>query len=350
VPFFCAGTDREEANEYEYARMMADRTGSELFSVSVSSGCFAEDWDFLVGEKGLPLSTPNEISIYGLSAALREKCTVTLTGEGADEIFGGYSQPHFSAYDFDRCARTPETADTDSAFGMAMLMMYGRSFFINDTDHYTATCCWMPYAIKERLFKDNVWDSLEQDNALFLFYEDFFNSLSKCSSLDKRLHLHAEFNLENLLNRIDNSSMSASVEARVPFNDHRIVEFAFRMPDEYKIDWTSAQAAQKGAELPAAEIDRLGLIETKKLPRRAFSAFLPDEIIKRRKMSFPVPFRDWFSGPLAGEIKELCLDSDFSRDFFDKKTVSAMLEKHDRNLWLTANLCKWWDVLNSVIV
>ena len=155
------------------------------------------------------------------------------------------------------------------------------------------------------------------------------------------MHLHAEFNLENLLGRIDNSTMSASIEARVPFNDHRIAEFAFTMPDSYKMAWRNPEAAEKGKNITAAEIDRLDLLETKRLPREAFRNALPQEIIDRKKMSFPVPFEKWFSGELLPEIRDICMESALAKNIFNSRAIEKMIARKDRNLWLIANLCKW---------
>lgn len=347
LPLFCAGTDDEKSNEFVFAEMIAAKLGVELKKVVLDAGKFSENWGLLTSLKGLPLCTPNEISIYKLAEALRKECTVTLTGEGADEIFGGYTLPHFSAYDYDRCARSPETADTSSPFAMAMLMRHGRSFFINDTDHYTATDSWMNFNEKSRIFNAEVWDGIDEDGGLFAFYEDFFAELDGCSTFDKRMHLHAEFNLENLLSRIDNSTMAASVEARVPFTDYRIAELLFTLPDEYKMSWLNPDAEKKGRELPCQEIDKMGLIETKRLLRNAYRNELPDEIVQRKKMSFPVPFNKWFYGPLFEEVKELCLDSAFTGEYFNKNTVEKLVASPDKNMWLVSNLCRWWNIVGK---
>ncbi|OGV56897.1 MAG: asparagine synthase (glutamine-hydrolyzing) [Lentisphaerae bacterium GWF2_44_16] len=347
LPLFCAGTDDEKSNEYKYAELIAEQLKTPLNRVSIGADNFAKDWAFLVSMKGMPLSTPNEISIYNLSAALRKQCTVTLTGEGADEVFGGYIQPHFSAYDFDRCARSAAAADTKSEFAMSMIMLYGRSFFINDTDHHTSTDCWFSYSARKSVFNDLTWKSIDEDNELFAFYEDFFDTVKDCSSFDKRMHLHAEFNLENLLSRIDNCSMSASVEARVPFTDYRLVEKVFSMPDSFKMNWRNKKAEEEGASLTATEIDRHNLLETKRLLRNAFRNDIPEAIVMRKKMSFPVPFDKWFYGPLLPQIKELCMSSGFTDKYFSKAEMENIFARKDRNLWLVANLCRWHEEIEK---
>ena len=345
LPVFCAGSDDEKLNEYHYAEAIARQIGSPLHRISVNAAGFSADWDLLLKNKGLPLSTPNEISIFHLASELKKQCTVTLTGEGADEIFGGYGQPHFAAFDFDRCPR--EREEPESAFALAMTMLHGRHFFINDTDHYTSTSAWMSYPERQGLFLPDIQARLDDDNQLFAFYEDYFGSLDGLSGIDKRLHLHAEFNLENLLNRVDSSTMAASVEARVPFTDHEMAEFAFSLPDRYKLDWVDEQARQRGRDLTSVAIDREGLLATKRLPREAFRADLPAEIVNRPKMSFPVPYQKWFGQEMNAEITALCLESKFSRQYCRPELIKPMLARQDRSLWLTANLCRWWETISG---
>ena len=342
LPVFCAGSDAAEMNEFDYAAAHADGLGLDLRREVIDASRFADTWRLLIREKHLPLSTPNEISIYALAAALRRECTVTLTGEGADEVLGGYIQPQFGAYDYDRTPRQPED-ERDDELSWALRLAFGRAWFMNDTDHHLSTGTWLRLPEKQDLFRDGVWDALEGDAEMICFYEDFFNALDGCSTFDKRMHLHARLNLENLLLRVDSSTMAASVEARVPFTDHRLVELAFSLPDEFKMRWRDADAEAASQTLPVARIDDADLLETKVLARRAFAADLAPAIVGRRKMSFPVPFTDWFGGALAGHIEELCLDSALTRDYFRRPAVERMLNQRDPRLWLVANLAAWWE-------
>ncbi len=347
LPLFCAGTDVEAANEYHFADLIGQAVGTTVERECITPTTFTRYWSDLIRQKGLPLSTPNEVSIFRLAAALRRKCAVTLTGEGADEVFGGYVQPHFSAYDYDRCPHAPEDVDEMSPFALSMIMKYGRAWFINDTDHYLTSCSWFNLPQKHRLLTTDSWEALEDDTELFACYETFFDGLSECSTFDKRMHLFARFNLENLLFRVDSSTMAASVEARVPFNDHRLVEFAFAMPDSFKMDWRDASSRMRGRDMTADAVDTLDLVETKRLPRHAFQNALPAEIVKRKKMSFPVPFNDWFATSMCEEIRELCSGSDLMNTYFRSDAVSEIVDRGDKNLWLVANLCRWWQDVND---
>ena len=348
IPLFCAGTNDNSLNEFDYADLMAASLGTSAERKIITAEEFGSNWPKLIANKGLPLSTPNEVSIFKLAEALKQHCTVTLTGEGADEIFGGYVQPHFGAYDYDRTVRNPTDIDESDPFTWAMIMKYGRAFFMNDTDHFLTTCRWMGLCEKSQFFKPEIWDVLEDDDEMISFYEDFFERLSGCTTFDKRLHLHANFNLENLLSRVDSSTMYASVEARVPFTDYRLIEFAFSLPDSYKMNWVDEDAFEKGKTLVVERIDEQSLLETKKLPRHAYCEKLPDEVVERRKMSFPVPFDGWFSSSLNNYLREVCSNSELSMALFNQQMINTMLDVGDKNLWLVANLFLWWDQIEAL--
>jgi len=344
LPLFCAGSDDERFNEYSYAETMARKLGLKLERVEIKEGDFRRDWGFLIKQKGLPLSTSNEVSIFHLAQALSKSCKVTLTGEGADEIFGGYMRAQFASYDLERSMAGETDVFESSPLGLAMTLAYGRCRFLNDTDHFLSTACWVPYPAKARLFKPEIWDAIEEDSAVFSFYEDFFERHSRCSAFDRRMHLFAEFNLESLLHRIDNSTMAASVEARVPFTDYRLSELSFSLPDSYKMDWRNEAAKARGKDLTAGEIDRQGLLANKRLPREAFRKELPEEIVERPKMSFPVPIDSWLSGPMLSELRERCLESPVAKEAFDRGELESLLARPGSNFWVVANACLWSEI------
>jgi asparagine synthase (glutamine-hydrolysing) len=348
LPLFCAGSEYEYLNEFNYAEMVTNRLDASLEKVVVTHSKFFKDWDLLIKNKGLPLSTPNEVSIYHLAKQLSKKCKVTLTGEGADEIFGGYIQPHYSAYDFDRLPNDENDPEAESLFACIMMLESGRNYFINETDHYTSTQCWMPYSDKARLFKEDIWLSIDEDEEVFAFYEDFFEEREDCSTFSKYLHLHSKFNLESLLNRVDNSTMSASIEARVPFTDHRIVELLFSAPDNFKMNFKNQEFADKGKTMTAKQLDDKEYLISKILLRESFSNEIPKDIIERKKMSFPVPFMEWIFDILLEDITRTIINSEFIKEMFEFEVIKEMILTKNRNIWLIANLAKWWEVVKEI--
>ena len=123
------------------------------------------------------------------------------------------------------------------------------------------------------------------------------------------------------------------------------MELLFRLPDTYKIDWRSPAARARGADLNVVEIDGDDLLASKRLLRRAFRTHLPEEVLERRKMSFPTPFLEAFSGELAELVTSAVHDSGLGRDLFRPEGLSAVLGSDQAEpqlpVWPVANLCLW---------
>ena len=345
LPFYCAGSSVEKYNEFEYASAVASKVGGSVENVIITADTFFEDWKHLIKEKGLPLSTPNETSIYRLSKKLSESCKVTLTGEGADEVFGGYLMPHFGIYDYLHSPHSPEAADSEHPLYYKLMQRFGRPFIYNEADHFFLTHSWMPVEKKASLFQADFWESLEEDDEVFTFYEDFLARYDQCSAFDRRMHLHAEVNLEGLLNRVDSSTMAAPVEARVPFTDYRVVDFAFRQSDQWKMDFRNEGSRTQAQGLLVDEIEKADLVETKKLIRRSFADVLPDSVVTRPKMSFPTPFQEWLSGSFVQGLEEECLSIAQRTGIFNSPEIKRMFATGNRNLWLLANVCFWYETM-----
>ena len=341
-PFYCAGSTVDKYNEFHYAKEIADSLKCDVRNVQITPETFFEDWQHLINEKGLPLSTPNETSIFRLAKELRKNCKVALTGEGADEIFGGYLMPLFGIYDYLKAPHN-ESESIGHPLEYKLMQRFGRSFIFNEADHFFLTHSWMPIENKIRLFEADFWKGLDEDDEVFSFYEDFIERYSKCTPFDRRLHLHAEVNLEGLLSRVDSSTMAASVEARVPFTDYRVVEFAFKQSDSWKMDYRDESALLKSKNLLVDEINQRDLVETKKMIRRAFAKELPPSIIERPKMSFPTPFQEWLGSDLKNYLEQNCLSISREMGIFNELEISQMFSRGDRNIWLLANLCLWYD-------
>jgi asparagine synthase (glutamine-hydrolysing) len=344
---YSVGYDRPGYNEWPYVRAAAGRYGMRCREIRLDEADYPEMWTKLIGLKGLPVSTPNEIGIYGLARALKEDYTVALSGEGADEIFGGYTISQFSARDFDRARRTAPAAGAElSAFDRTLQRLYGCGHLPSRLAHYFMLNSWMPLGDKIGLLTPGAWHDLRHDAALFEFYGGWFDRLEACSTFDAYMHLHARVNLEGLLSRVDSSTMAASVEARVPFVDHPLVEWLFRLPDRYKIDWRHPNGAEAASDKNILEIEQAGLLESKRLLRNAFRTDVPREILERPKVSFPVPLAESLAGWLGALPGNLLSESPLIGTLFRPETVQRLLQtatdqRAAMALWPVANLCLW---------
>ena len=340
---YSVGYDCEGFNEWPFIEEACARYQMKCRQIHLDPGTYPTDWLFLIQQKGLPLSTPNEVPIYHLARALRKDFTVALSGEGADEIFGGYTIPYCSAWDYDRS----QQLSPDAPLRKALRNLYGVDQFPDHVTHHFLLNAWMPSSRHHHLAP-----ALRAGYEYMLtYYADLYQRLSACSTMDQHLHIHAAINLEGLLFRMDSSTMAASVEARVPFTDYRIAEFLFSLPDTLKIDWISENARLRAAALNAADMDRENLVITKRLLREAFRAEVPPAILNRRKMSFPVPFIDWFASGMGRELADTIRSSPLCGTLFEKKSIEELFEsRHEprtaMQIWPLANLCLWQRQFN----
>lgn len=349
---YSVGYDMEGYNEWPYVDEACSAYDMECRKIHLTQDDFTATWQHLVGEKGMPLSTPNEPAIFHLAEALRKEFTVALSGEGSDEIFGGYVLPYFSSYDFDRARKCPPQGDEPlTAVDEAIQRFYGRPYLLCRADHFFLLNSWIPFQLKQTLICPEVWALLNNDEQLFDHYESYFQQFSRCSTLDSYMHIHARINLEGLLSRVDSSTMACSVETRVPFTDHRLVEYAFSLPDAYKINWRDARMKALGQECNVSEIVRNNLVDSKILIREAFKNQVPKSILDRPKMSFPAPFTEWLGTSLLPFARDLIQSSPFigtlfNRDYIENLLENARLKQASLSLWPIVNLCIWQREMN----
>ena len=326
----------ESYNEWSYVREAAAIYGMRSKEIILKGSDFYEDWRFLVAEKGQPLSTPNEIGIYRLAMSLREDCTVALSGEGADEVFGGYTQVLSSVTDFERSQQRGQMSigarEADSA---ALTRKYGVDHFNSLSDHYLRVFSLMSSEVKFGLLRPEWKEVLNGDKALLLHYHERFDAMKDRTPFDAYSQLLLEKNLQSLLFRLDSSTMAASVEGRVPFTDPRLVSLLSSLPDHHKVVFSK--------ETGDAGIGKV-------LLRAAFADAVPANILTRRKMSFAVPFRQWFAGSLRGVVERNLRESPWAKEWLQTQSVDFMLTKLDEPafgmfIWPLLNLCLWQEAM-----
>jgi len=236
----------EELNEFEWGQMAADRYKSEHHETLVDKTSFISVAKEMIASRMEPLSVPNEVLIYLMTESVKKKNTVVLSGEGADELFWGY----------DRIFRWANES---------------KQFSLKEFDqHY----CYGSHTDNEVL-----------DYAL--------EGINYNKTIDIVGHYFQITHLQGLLRRLDNSTMLCSVEARVPFVDHRLVERLAGVPFEWKMGNSFKEPL-----------------------KRVFKDIVPDAIINRKKIGFPVPLSSIFSK--EGEKTEMDSWLEFNINELDK--------------------------------
>ena len=288
------------------ARAFADVIGSDHTDVHVDEEAFLAGWRDHVAHMLQPLSTPNEIAIAETARAIRASgALVALSGEGADEMFGGYDAP-LSAFAAHACMPDPPI---DAA-----------------RFHLEVTSWVSPAAlgnVLDRSFAEEAADYLVRSNQA-AFQRAIEESGSFGTPLDAHLRLQRASNLPPLLERLDAATMRHGVEGRTPFADSQVLALADRIAFERKFQLDPAVDGE-----PRSSRSKIVL-------REAFCSTLPDAVVHRPKASFPMPFERW-SAAVAVEAAR----SPFVADWIERPALEAVVSdplKHWKLSWLIANL------------
>ncbi|MGZ4201761.1 MAG: asparagine synthetase B family protein, partial [Thermoleophilaceae bacterium] len=326
------GLDEPDANELRYARLVADATGALHRDVTVTREQFFAALPELVWHEDEPIAFPSSVLLNFVSRLAAREVKVVLTGEGADELFLGYNWYRVTAWN-ERLGRiygavTPGRAraagrDLVGRLPLGVRRYAGRSFLALG-DGPRALHCENFAVFGDELRRGLLREPEERDpyaGWLHAYSEGAGTSLERMSRADLQTFV------VELLMKQDQMSMAASIESRVPFLDHALVEHVAAMPGRF----------------------RLRGLRTKAVLRDAARDLVPGEILRRRKMGFPVPVGRWLRGPSWPLVEELVLgERALARGLFEPAALRRLANehrsgaaRHGERLWLLANLELW---------
>jgi asparagine synthase (glutamine-hydrolysing) len=269
--------DEEAGNEFEYSGLIADHFGTVHHKIEGSADAVLASMPECVKAMSEPMVSHDCIGFYLLSKAVANHVKVVQSGQGADEVFGGY---HWY----------PPLMD--SADGLAD---YASGFFdLGFTDYQKA--------VHSRF--------VEEDYSM-AFVRDHFARPEAPTAIDKALRLDTTVMLvDDPVKRVDNMTMAWSLEARVPFLDHELVEFAARIPAVYKVN--------NGGKHILKEVAR---------------EIIPERVIDRPKGYFPVPALKYLRGEYLEFVREIMLSPrSRERKLFNPEYVESVLESPDTHI------------------
>lgn len=300
---YCSGAESDDdGDDFAHARLVAAHLGTRHAEAPITRDLFARRWREMVCAMGLPLGTPNEVAINEVARCLRaDGQVVTISGEGADELFAGYEMPMVQAAGF--------VAEGVGSPGVFQIDAHA----------------WVPRGAKSAVLNEAAWTDAEGDGRLVAFYEaEFARIASACDDpLACHLRFHQRVNLAGLLARLDTATMLESVEGRTPFADAHVAALARVLP-------MSALFTRDGE-----------VVETKRVLRRAFAGDLPPEVVARPKASFPLPFQQW----VADQI-DVLHGSSFARALFTPPAIAMVCAdptRHWHLAWPMVNLALWGE-------
>ena len=339
--------DHEELNELDSARDIARRFGTNHHEVIIGEREMQDFLPDLVFHQDEPIADPVCVPLYYVSKLARDAGTVVVqVGEGADEIFSGYDNyvRHLRIYEkfWKHAARVPVAARRAASAVARPLMekMVKKRAAIDLARRLGAneSLFWGGAIVFDETFKPRVLSTEMRARLIGLSsyevvksYLEHIEAVRPASDFLARMtYLELKLRLpELLLMRVDKITMATSLEARVPFLDHHLVEYALNVPRGLKVEGTSG----------------------KHILKRALEDVLPHDLLYRPKRGFGAPIKEWFRGHTNDLLDAHLLNSPMQRrNFFDYKFVAHLVEQHRTgardwsfHLWALLNLSMWYE-------
>ena len=345
IETFSVGYTEQTYSELPFARTVSDHIKSRHHEVLVGEQDFFGALPHLIWHEDEPIVWPSSVSLYFVARLARERVTVVLTGEGADETLAGYTRYAFTLKNaaMDRAYRSVVPSSlrsglrnavaTSSLLGATLRRKLEHTFLAKDGNSWASFYFDNFFSAFGEAEQNGLLTSeFAQEIAPSTAYEnviDYWNE-SSGAMLQRLLYTDIKTYLVELLMKQDNMSMAASIESRVPFLDHVLVEFATRIPREVQIHGLAG----------------------KRILKKAVEDLLPHSILYRPKLGFPTPWSGWLAGPRLETIREMLLEArSLDRGYFRREAIEKLFDEHcakhrdnyDR-IWRLLNLELWHRV------
>ena len=289
IETYSMGFEEKGFSELPYARIVQSKFGCKHHEIIMRPASF-DSLTKLVEHLGEPMADSSALATMLLAEEAKKSIKVALVGEGADELFAGYGR-HIYYRIFNILRGLP--------FSEALLKYKYKSWLGG-----------LRPSLINGLFTEDFRRSLKRadvDHEL----SGLFSSTRNFKDIDTALFLDTMFFLPyDLLIKLDAATMAYGLEARAPFLDHKLIEFAATLPPSLK----------------------LKLFRSKRLLRNAFRELVPPEILNRKKTGFVVPVHNWFRNPLKDGARDILLSSNAKkRGYFNIPAVENILKRHIAN-------------------
>ncbi len=324
IKTFSIGFEEKSYSELEHSEKVSNMFGTDHHTKSLSPD-INNLVDFLTDYLDEPLGDFSNFPTYLVSKTAREKVTVSLSGDGGDEIFGGYE--HYIAQKIARGIDIPILkpfhkcfAKTTNIFPPSKLKKgfvnrikrFSEGLENSPDDRHFRWMLFLSSSQKNKLYSDNfINDKFKGKLSDRKPFREYFDSSKRFEGINQDLYLDLKtYLVDNILVKVDRMSMATSLEARVPLLDHKMVEFAFSLPENLKLKGNT----------------------TKYFLKDSLRGILPDEIIDRQKEGFSIPIKNWLKTDLKDLMMEYLSKKRFDESgLFNYDFIQKMIGEHLNN-------------------
>lgn len=319
VKTFSIGFEEEDFSELKYAKRVAEHVGAQYHEFIVKPNAL-EVLPTLVEHYGEPYADSSAIPTYYVSKETRAHVTVALNGDGGDESFAGYERYAAMriAETYHRLPRALRRAFIEEPVSLLPTSELKRSRFrdakrflqaanLPKTERYFRWMSTFNREAKSDIYTKDFAASVSARNPS-VFLDEWFARANGSGTLDATLLTDQMTYLPNdLLVKVDIASMANSLEARSPFLDHKLIEFAASLPETLK----------------------MRRFETKSLLKKVAARLVPKEVIYRRKMGFGVPVGKWFRGEMKDFVRGVLLsEKSLKRGLIKPEMMEKYVNEH----------------------
>lgn len=323
---FTVGFDYEKYNEIDYAKALSEKIKIDNYSHLISE---QEYWDAIERVQyhmDEPLADPSAIALYFVARTAAQYVKTSMSGEGADELFGGYNiyrEPH----DLLPLTRLPRPVRKGlGAVAQKLPKMKGKNYLIRGSkdlqERFIGNAFMLNEAERERILK--------QPTGKFhhtVLTKPFYDKAAGLDDVTKMQYIDIHFWLiGDILLKADKMSMAHSLEVRVPFLDRVVFDVARKIPTEYKVTKENTKYAM----------------------RQAAHRYLPDMVAEKKKLGFPVPIRVWLREEKYYNIVKDAFHSAAAQEYFKTEEIMKYLDEHkagkadnSRKIWTVYMFLVW---------
>ena len=328
------GFEHQGFDEVAHAETVARHLGCDFHALTASPRV-EELLPKLAWHFDEPFADSSAVPTYYVSKAARQLVTVALSGDGGDELWAGYTRHRVEHWEQRVRGALGPAARAAGWLGQALpLSVKGarslRHLAANPDQAYALKHAYGMFEpdAKSQLYSGDFRRQVNGYDALATF-RDAYHACGSNDPLDRSMYVDARtYMIDDVLTKVDRMSMAVSLEAREPLLDHRLLEFAARVPASLKL--------KDG--------------QSKYLLRRVLDKRVPRSIIERKKSGFAAPIADWLRGPLAPMTNELLLDGRLrNRGIFNDREITRLWREHrsrqadhEHRLWQLVMLELWF--------
>ena len=307
-------SDEPHFDESQYAEKVAQHIGSDHKTIYLSNDKLLSNLDEMLGYLDEPFADSSSLAVFALCKEVRKELTVALSGDGSDEYFAGYNKHRAEYLMLKGGAKTagikalapiwkrlPKSRSSAIGNIIRQLDKFASLASLEGVERYLKMASFLSSSDLKKILRPEFYREIE---LLSKVLDDSKGNINTTLDNDLKMVLAGD-----MLVKVDRMSMANSLEVRVPFLDHHLVEYVRSLPSSYKID----NHYQK------------------KILRDAFSDILPLWVFDRKKHGFEVPLLQWFKGPLRDRIENYWLDESLIRQqgIFQLEEIRRLIKRMD---------------------